>query len=215
MKKIELNHWIVNDNNLSISLMHYHVTIKVLKNDERILFQLEVIDSKRNKLVFNFYTLEAAMSFTENVVSKCSSNIEVANTYIEMFSNDEFLSYDENCKKILSVNEVDNIILNYFFGNSEDDRFYIKKELIIKDEKLVIKFYLASKQNKENIIRLSDEELKNILSSYVKSDGYELLDYRFIGGIHKAGYSFDNDTPHFNGIELSVKKEEKELKKTN
>lgn len=215
MKKVELNHWYINDNNLSISLMRHHVKIKVLKNDERVFFQLEVIDSKRNKLVFNFYTLEDAISFTENVVAKCSNNIEITNAYIEMFNNDEFISFDKKYNKTLSSSEVDNIILNYFFGNSEDDRFYIKKELTIQDDIPVIKFYLASKQNKGNIIRLSDDELRNILSSYVKDEGYELLDYRFIGGIHHVGYFFDSDTPHFDGIELSVKKKEKELKKTN
>ena len=44
MKSINLDHWFVSGNNLSISLLNLHANIKVLKNDKFIYYQLVVTD---------------------------------------------------------------------------------------------------------------------------------------------------------------------------
>ena len=48
------------DNELSISLMLFHVKIEILKNDQTIYYQLFVKGNDEKELTFNFYTIEDA-----------------------------------------------------------------------------------------------------------------------------------------------------------
>jgi len=90
MDRIKLNHWFIKNNELSISLFRYCINIKILFNDEFVFYQLTVIDSQRYEIIFNFYTLEDAISFTENVITSCKTNEEIINSYQEMFTQNKF-----------------------------------------------------------------------------------------------------------------------------
>ena len=99
MEKIELNHWYVKENELSISLMKFYVNIKISKNDEFIYYQLSIIENSNTELVFNFYTIEDAISFTEQVVANSFDINEVREKYILMFENNSFSNPYERKKK--------------------------------------------------------------------------------------------------------------------
>ena len=90
MKQIELDHWYMKDNELNISLMRFYASIKILNNSKFIYYQLFIKGEKT--LTFNFYTLEDAMSFVENVVNRCNDTDEIVDKYISMLSKDGFKS---------------------------------------------------------------------------------------------------------------------------
>ena len=87
MNRIELNHWFVSDNHLSISLINYCVIITILKNDEFIFYRLKVIDNNRSDLTFDFYSLEDAITFTEKTINKCNTVDDITNAYIRQFND--------------------------------------------------------------------------------------------------------------------------------
>ena len=90
MKKIELNHWFVEDNELKISLMRYFIKISICQNNESIFYRLEVIKKSKTSLIFNFYSLSDAIRFTEETVKKCTKTSEIVEEYITRFEKVEF-----------------------------------------------------------------------------------------------------------------------------
>ena len=83
MPRIELNHWFIKDNKLSISLWHFYVAINMFLYDDEIIFQLKVNDDEKNYMGFNFFTLEDAIDFTENVIANSSTLDDILNKYRE------------------------------------------------------------------------------------------------------------------------------------
>lgn len=79
MKRIELNHWFINNNRLSIGLMRYHVSIERLESD---CYIVEVIDSLRNVLTLSFISLEEAINFTESYINYAQSFEEINQFYL-------------------------------------------------------------------------------------------------------------------------------------
>ena len=101
MSKIELNHWYMKDNELSISLMSFYTKIKILKNDQTIYYQLDVKGNDDKDLTFNFYAIEDAILFTEQIIAKSHNTDEVLKKYILMFENEKFKNpYSKNKKMI-------------------------------------------------------------------------------------------------------------------
>ena len=94
MIRLELNHWFINNNSISISLMRYFVEISIDYNDVNLFYRLIIRDSNKNELVFNFYSLEDAIWFTENVINKCESFKEIINEYESEFNNNRFKSLE-------------------------------------------------------------------------------------------------------------------------
>lgn len=95
MGRLELNHWFVGDNELSISFLRYHVSIRILKNDKTIFYQLEVMNSNREVLLFNFYSLEDAIIFTEQIIQKSKTLKEIVKSYQEQFKEEKFKSFQK------------------------------------------------------------------------------------------------------------------------
>ena len=95
MERLELNHWFVGDNELSISFLRYHVSIRILKNDKTIFYQLEVMNSNREVLLFNFYSLEDAIIFTEQTIQKSKTLKEIVRLYQEQFKEEKFKSFQK------------------------------------------------------------------------------------------------------------------------
>lgn len=104
MEKIKRNNWFVKDNELWISLMNFHVKIKIVKNDgynSFIYYRTEIKDKNYSDLVFHFYSLEDAISFTENIVNKSNNNSEVFDSYKALFQEGRFKNIPNSKKKTL------------------------------------------------------------------------------------------------------------------
>lgn len=207
MGKINFNHWYVKDNTLSISLMRFCVDIDVKDG-----IKLRVIDEDRNELIFDFNTLGEAIFYTENVINDCKTKEEINYEYNKMFKKE-----DKNLKIDLTPTEVDQAILEYY-DIDKDSRVSVEEELEIVDNHPDIKFYIIEHIDYKDIQKdiktpLQEEDIKKALNDYISTYNYELIDFKYIGGIHRVGYFFDEDTPHYDGIELNVKKKEKTLKK--
>ena len=214
MSIIELNHWSVKDNELSISLMLFYIKITILKNDQTIYYQLFVKGHDEKELTFNFYTIEDAISFTEQVINKSKNSNEVLEKYTLMFENNMIYSPFPKTKKIeLTPDEVDGAIVRYF-GEGKNYRVSSERELSLYNDQIDLRFYLIEHLDydgikRDNKIMLTESDLKTVLNHYVNFYNYELIDFKYIVGIHRVGYYFDEDTPHYDGIQLEVKPREK------
>ncbi len=217
MKNIELNHWYIKDNELSISLMRHHVSIRILRNDKNIFYQLAVIDSNRESLLLNFYTLEDAVRFTEDNISKCMDNKEILKQYKELFYNEQFANIDglrvEKDKIELSKDEVLDLITSYYGEDKEYD-VTTRMDLSLEKDQINIKFSIVENfDGITNIIRLTEGDLENVFKDYLSNTNYDFVDFKYVGGIRRVGYFVDENTPYFEGIEIRVKPKEKVLKK--
>lgn len=210
MTRINLNHWFVKDNNLSISLMRFHVEIKTKKSQNNIYYSLKVINSNREEQTLDFYTLEEAIAFTETIINKSENINEIINEYQKQ--NEE---KEEYAKITLTKEEIDEAIISHF-GSEKDFRVSCKEEVTLENGIPKVYFYLTEHDGRtvETPVLLTNGDLRNVFENYISFYGYELIDFKYIGGIHHVGYYFHEDTPHFDGIELSVKKKEKENKLT-
>ena len=106
MENIKKNNWYIKDNELWISLINFHVIIKIVKNEgynSFIYFRTEIKDNNYSDLVLHFYSLEDAISFTENTVSKAKDNTEVLDTYRNLFQEGKFKNIPNHKKKILKI----------------------------------------------------------------------------------------------------------------
>ena len=88
MGRIKLDHWFINDNELSISLMRYYVDINI-SYDEKVNILLRVIDSDRKELFFDFDSLEKAIIFTEAVINKCPNYQAIEDAYNNYYREDK------------------------------------------------------------------------------------------------------------------------------
>lgn len=111
---------------------------------------------------------------------------------------------EENIVIDLNPNKVNIALLTYLKKTNVN----IKYELTLNNDNLNIIFYLDDGINKEVI---SYQDLENALKNYIYRNDYEFKEFKYIGGIHKTGYYFDEDTPHYDGIKVYLKKKEKTL----
>ena len=86
MKPLQLNHWYVQDNKLSISLLRYYVSIEMVM-DGTVSFLMKVYDGEGECLVFHFSTLEEAVTFTEDVISNKRLMGDITNSYQKIKKN--------------------------------------------------------------------------------------------------------------------------------
>jgi len=220
MKQITRNNWYIKDNDIKVSLLKFHVTISICKNNKNIYYSLKVIDGDRKELVFNFYTLEDAIAFTEDTISNCHDRSEIVSKYEDLFNKGAFanqLGIREEDKKttkfILKEPDILNAIISYL-GMSKEYEVSAKKELNYTDGNLSIGFYLIEKyDNIQRETRLTNSDLIAALNNYLKDTDYTLINFKYVGGIHRVGYYHDEDTPYFEGIELEVEEKQKKLKK--
>lgn len=211
--------WFIKNNEVSASLMHWYVKIAIYHNGENLYFPLSVYNDGQKILTFNFYTFEDAIGFTNNVVNKCWTSNEIVEKYQEMFDSFEFKNPNaskeevEVKKIILNPDEVKKTIVEYF-GRDKEYLISCKEKLTVNGDTPDMVFYLIEHLiidgNKRDIsTRLTNGDLMHALDDYAKHYGYELTDFKYIGGIHHVGYYFDENTPYYNGIEMEVKKKDK------
>ena len=221
MKKIDLNHWYLNNNNLSISLMKYCVNIITRKNSYGIYYQLIVLGEDKNELIFNFYTLEDSISFTENIVNKSNSFDEIVNEYETRFKNGEFSgpqldiieTPNEDSKVIITTDKLEQIMANYY-GNGKRYKVTVEHDLNSFNTKPQVLFYLIEHLDydgikKEHKILLTNHDVESAINDYLSSSSYELVDYKYLGDFHYNGYHIDPDKSTFTGVELTIKEKEK------
>lgn len=222
MKKIKKDHWYIKDNELSISLLKFHVSIDTLKNDDYIFYHVTVIDENRKELKYNFYTLEDVFYFVENVVDKCWSREEIIDSYNNLLLEGKWKEPTENIKVennvfFMNPDEVNQAIMN-FYSEGKDYKVTVETELLLNGEP-EITFYRIDHYNDDGIkkdvaTKLTDSDLKNIFNNMLKQTNYEVQDFKYIGGVHRVGYYFDQDTPYFEGIKIEVKEKELSKQKT-
>ena len=87
--RMELNHWFISKNSLSISLMNFYANIEIIMDNNWPTYKVTVTDSNRDEIGLYFKTLEKAICFTENVVNKCTTLDEIVNSYKKEYTNDK------------------------------------------------------------------------------------------------------------------------------
>lgn len=199
MRRMELNHWFVKENGLSISLLRYHVSIEPEGDNSFIMY---IVDGKGRSTLLNFKSLEEAVIFTEKIVDKSNNHRDIIKKYLEKYQKDD--------NKIeLNSNEVKNIISDHF-SKKLNTSLECDYEVSLKDIGPAVTFFLGKDR-----IKLEEKDLEEVFSSYANEQGYGYEGFKYIGGIHKVGYYFDQDTPYFEGIEISVNKEKNKVLKYN
>lgn len=68
MERMNKNHWFVNKDELSISLMRFHVSIKQVLSDNISHWTIIIKNSEMEELKIGFKTLEECILFTENYI---------------------------------------------------------------------------------------------------------------------------------------------------
>ena len=203
MKRISLNHWFVRDNHLEIALLHFYVSIDLEYNN----CTLSVFDENANETNYSFNSLEDAIKFTEEFIASCNNIQAINDTY-------NVLSLNDRKKIYLNPEEVDQALANYF-GQNKNHRISIKEELSIEKDQPKIDFYLIEYFRYGDIeestrTKLTNEDLYKAFKYYFEDLDYDVKDFKYIGGIHRVGYYFNKDTPHYDGIRLEVIEKGKE-----
>ena len=222
MGRMKLNHWFVDKNDLNISLMRFFIKIKRIINNKADYSILEVIDGNRESDIFGFPSIEEAVSFTENEIVESKNLLEIQEKYNSNYSKDKNSvlrreSDNNECDEInLSEPEVFSAIEKYYA--QFDEKVKAKKNLRIVNGDLSLDFFkvqefIGKKDIKIIETRLSEDDLRYIFEYYLKDSNYNLVDYKYIGGIRKVGYFVDEDTPYFEGIKLYIKGREKTKQK--
>ena len=212
MAQIRKNHWFINNNDLSISLLRFNVEINFIDNDNTV--KIKIKDNNEDYLSLTVNSLEEAIAFTENVISNSKNKENIIDEYKRIFENNDIKKINDN-KVLLSPEEVNDAIIEHF-GANKSYKMTIREKLLMKDNQLNIVYYLTEHLNNDgkafhHEIRLKEEDVKDALNNYIQNYNYELEDYKYVGGIHRVGYYFDEDTPHYDGVELNVKRINKKV----
>ena len=85
--RMMLDHWFVGNDDISISLMRFHVRIRINTIDDRLYYSLTITNSDMKELNLVFYSLVEAVDFTENKISKCCDFAQVLELYKETIIN--------------------------------------------------------------------------------------------------------------------------------
>ena len=210
MEEFGKTRWFIKGNEISASLMHWYVSIDLSMNSNNCCIPLEIYSDGQKLLKLSFKTFEEAVGFTNNVVDKAWELQEIKDSYQELYGIVVEDEEEKTSEKDLTPTEVDQAILRYF-GEGKNYRISLIENIVNVNGNLDMEFYLIEhiddNGNKEtNHIRLTRGDLKNALNAYVELDGFELVDFAYIGGIHHVGYFIDEDTPHYDGIHLDIKK---------
>jgi len=89
MNYIKSNNWYVRENNLSISLMNFHVEIEGVIRNNILSYNLIVVQSEKviKEKSFMFKNLEDAITFTEDVIAECWTLSEINDEYNKIYNS--------------------------------------------------------------------------------------------------------------------------------
>ena len=77
MEVLDKIRWYSKDNELSASLMRFHASIHIHKNQNKLVFQTVITDENMDKLIMSFSTLEEAFTFVDSIVNKSWTMAEI------------------------------------------------------------------------------------------------------------------------------------------
>ena len=91
----------------------------------------------------------------------------------------------------------------------------LNQELSIERDQPKIDFYLIEHLRYGDVeeiakTKLTNGDLYKAFKYYFEDLDYDVKGFKYIGGIHRVGYYFDEDTPHYDGVRLEVIEKEKE-----
>ncbi len=183
-------------------------------------FCLRVVNGDMKEKEYYFYTLEEAIYF-KHKLAKCKTLEDVQSLYDKLVIIDSAAPNSpvkiEDNKAFLTEKEIKNAIINYY-GSRRDRRVTVNRRLTYKNGQLDIKFYKTEYFDFNGIQQtkikrtLTYDDLKAVFDDLLKYESYELVDFKYVGGVHNPGYAFSNYTPHFDGIQLYVKEREKPMR---
>ena len=212
MKGIERRNWLAKGNKLSDNLMDVSVIVNIKAFENNVYYEVKITDSYMNESTVILYSFEDVMDFVENVLSKCKTTAEAVEKYNELFEAGCLMKPETSFinEMDLSVSQVKDAMTDYY-GNDKDHAVYPFINVFMNNGEPDVKFYINEHVGKGQSYNtpVSKDDLRNVLAMYAAKKGYEMIDYRYVGGVHRVGYFFDEDTPHFDGIKLYVKKLEK------
>jgi hypothetical protein len=218
MGKINLDHWFVKDNNISISLMNFFVSINFSSEDNELAAQLTVNNSEMEKLSFTFYSLENAIEFTENVISKCNSLEDISKAFNEKNEHGEIkrkVSVVKTNEAYLTKENIYNAIVGCF-GRNKNYKVSATSEIYDGIDGKSIYFYLIEHFEcdgikKENRVYLTDGDIRKAISYYLSETEFEFVDFLH-GNSQKITYREIDEEHIYEGIDILIAKKEKEKK---
>ena len=216
--------WRVKGNELSLSMWHYHAGIKpVIKQGEyknKIVIRATITNEQRKKMVFTFNTYEEAVNFC-NTVYKCDNDEDMKSCYLRFYglepaypaeNNIDLTDHEDGTiSMFLTKNDIEDVIADYyedFYELPLDHTITPSIELSIKRGQADVQFYaiesyLYCEIELKKKVLITYDILKKMLNEYAGMYGFELVDFKFIGGVHS--FYYDEDQTHFEGIRLYVK----------
>ena len=205
MKKINLDQWYVKGDDLRITLPNFRV--KIIQTTNNICY-LKIKDKDNNETILYSKSLEDAIYITENIINESIDTKEIEKKYKEYTKKEKTINVVE-----LTPLEVKEAIINHY-SKGHNYKVSVQEELYIRTERLRINFYITKHidyygTKKEITTRLTKEDLNTCLNEYMDTYNYEVTDFKPIGGIDREGYFIDENTPHYDGIQLHVKKKKK------
>ena len=206
MEKTELRNFNVDNNCLIFKHGQLETTITPILLGDNINFFLNVYDKTHNKdFRLYFCSLEHAIIFVQNVVSKSKNIGDVINVYSEMIR-----SNDEAHTMYFSETRVLGIISNYFCSGKQYKTMPYKK-LYLENGEPKVRFYIREEYAKgiQHDNPLTEHDLISALNDYLKKFNCEVDHFEYVGGVHHVGYYYDEDTPYFEGLNVYTKDLEK------
>ena len=90
MRTFNLSHWFITDNRLSASLLRFFVSIDLKLKEGQNYYLLRVVnlDMDIKEFQMKFTTLEEAVEFVEDTVTKCWNFERVMQIYNEKYTSD-------------------------------------------------------------------------------------------------------------------------------
>ena len=74
---------------------------------------------------------------------------------------------------------------------------------VIPDVKIYLEKYIMGDRIR---VYATLDDIKEVLDAYAANHGCELLSFKYCGDVRKTGYYFDEDTPFFEGIAITMNK---------
>ena len=206
MRELNENNLVVNNNSLLFTYRYLTAKIIPVQSDGNISFYLNVWDSvNRRDFRLFFATLEGAIDFVKNVVSKSMRLENVINRYKESITVCEI-----DHQMCLNEPDIFSAIYTYYCSNNRNI-VSLHKELSIENGNPKVYFYMLQEikignRLVETKIYLTEDDLKKVINNtYLKNSGHEVLSFEYIGGINYAKDIGGEDKPYFDGLKVYSK----------
>lgn len=116
-------------------------------------------------------------------------------------------------KEIIATNKLMSLLEEYY-SIKERRNVYFTYDLGVKYTDIgkipELKIYFDTYIMGDHIrVQATDDEIKEVLDNYANNLGFELVSFKYCGGVRNMGYAFEEDSPYFEGMALNMKKKSK------